>query len=52
MEETSLIRNHPKWLQGYSDPTGLLFTITTNLDIATIYADNFCVFGMKPWYKS
>ena len=48
----SLIRNHPKWLQGYSDPTGLLFTITTNLDIATIYADNFCVFGMKPWYKS
>ena len=47
-----VIRNNPKWLQGYSDPTGLLFTITTNLDIATIYADNFKGFGMENWHKS
>ena len=47
-----IIRKNPKWLQGYSDPTGLLFTITTNLDIATIYGSNFCVFGMKNWHKS
>lgn len=46
------IKNNPKWLQGYSDPTGLLFTITTNLDIATIYADNFKGFGMEEWHKS
>lgn len=47
-----IIKNNPKWLQGYSDPTGLLFTITTNLDIATIYADNFKAFGMGKWHKS
>ena len=46
------IKDNPKWLQGYSDPTGLLFTITTNIDIATIYADNFKTFGMEPWHKS
>lgn len=47
-----VITHNPKWLQGYSDPTGLLFTITTNLDIATIYADNFKSFGMENWHKS
>lgn len=47
-----VIKNNPKWLQGYSDPTGLLFTITTNLDIATIYADNFKSFGMEKWHES
>lgn len=47
-----VIKHNPKWLQGYSDPTGLLFTITTNLDIATIYADNFKSFGMENWHKS
>ena len=47
-----IIKNNPKWLQGYSDPTGLLYTITTNLDIATIYADNFKSFGMKDLHKS
>ena len=48
----NVIKDNPKWLQGYSDPTGLLFTITTNLDISTIYADNFKTFGMEPWHKS
>ncbi len=48
----SSVLQHPKWLQGYSDPTGLLFTITTNLDIATIYGDNFKTFGMRPWHSS
>lgn len=47
-----VIKNNPKWLQGFSDPTGLLYTITTNLDIATIYADNFVSFGMRDWHKS
>ncbi len=48
----SIILDNPKLLQGYSDPTGLLFTITTNLDIATIYSDNFMKFGMRHWHKS
>ena len=48
----NVIKDNPKWLQGYSNPTGLLFTITTNLDIATVYSDNFKTFGMEPWHKS
>ena len=48
----SIIRENPKWIQGYSDPTGLLYTITTNLDVATIYGDNFSSFGMNPWHQS
>lgn len=48
----AIIKDNIKWLQGYSDPTGLLYTITTKLDIATIYGSNFGEFGMKPWHKS
>ena len=48
----SVVKENIKWLQGYSDPTGLLFTITTNLDIATIYGHNFAGFGMDVWHKS
>lgn len=47
-----IIWNNPKWIQGYSDPTGLLFTITTNLGIATIYGSNFKTFSMNNWHKS
>ena len=47
-----VVRDNPKWLQGFSDPTGLLFTITTNLDIATIYGENFVNFGMESWHTS
>ncbi len=46
------ILNNPKWLQGYSDITGLLFPITTMLDIATIYSNNFKTFAMKNWHRS
>ncbi len=37
----------PKWIQGYSDPTGLLFPLTTKYDIATIYGLNAGGFGME-----
>ncbi|MDF2513324.1 MAG: hypothetical protein K0S04_3190 [Herbinix sp.] len=47
-----VIMKNPKWIQGYSDTTGILFTITTNLDIATIYANNFGSFGMEIWHSS
>lgn len=46
-----LIKKYPKWHQGYSDPTGLLFSITTNCDMATVYAGNFGDFGMAEWHK-
>lgn len=46
------IRSNPKWLQGFSDTTGLLFTVTTNLHIATMYANNFSAFGMMNWHSS
>lgn len=47
-----IIRRNPKWYQGYSDPTGLLFSITTNCDMATVYAGNFTDFGMEKWHRS
>lgn len=34
----NIIKNNVKWLSGSSDPTSLLYTITTNYDIATIYS--------------
>lgn len=47
-----IVKNNPKWIQGYSDPTSLLFFITTSLEIATIYGDNIGSFGMNPWHQS
>jgi len=46
------IKGNPKWIQGYSDTTGITFTMTTNLDIATLYANNFGSFGMEYWHNS
>lgn len=46
------IKKHPKWFQGYSDITGLSYTITTNLDIATLYGNNFKIFAMEEWHRS
>lgn len=43
------IKNNPKWIQGYSDNTGLLYPITTKCDVATVYGFNFSDFGMKEW---
>ncbi len=34
------IQKYPKWIMGYSDPTSLLYFITTKLDIATLYGCN------------
>ncbi len=47
-----VIREHPVWFQGYSDNTGLTFTITTLCDIATIYGNNFNDFGMEDWHEA
>ena len=47
-----IIKNNPKWLQGYSDITGVSFAITTLLDIATIYGYNFKIYAMEEWHES
>lgn len=47
-----LIKANPKWVQGFSDTTGILFTLTTNLDMATLYANNFGAYGMQNWHSS
>lgn len=46
------LKAHPKWMQGYSDPTGLLFSITTLLDIATIYGPNAGGYGAETQHSS
>lgn len=43
---------HPKWLQGFSDPTGLLYLVTVSAKMATIYGNNFGEFGMQDWHNS
>ncbi len=48
----NFVETHPKWIQGYSDNTVLLFKITAEHDIATVYSGNFGDFGMDPWHRS
>ena len=45
------IRNNPKFVQGFSDPTGILFPITTKYDIATIYGLNFGAYGTEEYSR-
>ena len=47
----NVIKDNPKFISGFSDPTGLLFPITTKLDIATIYGNNFSSFGEDTFYQ-
>lgn len=46
------IAQKPKFIQGFSDPTGLLFPITTKYDIATIYGNNFGEYGVIDYDRS
>ena len=46
------IAENPKWIQGFSDPTGLLIPITTKYDIATIYGNNYSTYGTEHLGKS
>ena len=48
----NMIKKNPKYIIGFSDPTGLLYPITTKLDIATIYGNNFGSFGAEEYHKS
>ena len=42
----------PKWLQGYSDITGISFLFNTILDIPTMYFQTVKDYAMKPLHKS
>lgn len=48
----SNIKENPKWIMGYSDPTSLLYLITTKLDIATIYGFNAGSYDQIKIHKS
>lgn len=41
------IVQNPKFIEGFSDPTGILFPLTTKYDIATIYGSNFGDYGCE-----
>ena len=46
-----LIKSNPKFVAGFSDPTGLLYPITTKYDVATIYGQNFGSFGTEELHQ-
>lgn len=46
------IAQNPKWFQGFSDNTGLVHTLTTMCDMASVYGNHFNDFAMKPWHDS
>lgn len=46
------LKANPKWFQGFSDNTGLIYPIVTTCDVAAVYGCHFGDFGMKPWQKS
>ena len=50
--DADAVKKNPKWVQGYSDPTSLLYYITTAFDIATIYGVNAGGFWMKRLHPS
>ena len=47
-----ILKENPKYVAGFSDPTGLLYAITSKYDIATIYGQNFNSFGMDKMHKT
>lgn len=47
-----IIKENPKFIAGFSDPTGLLYPITTKCDISTIYGQNFTSFGTEILHQS
>lgn len=47
-----IIKANPKWVQGFSDNTGILFTMTTLCEITTVYCNNFNDFGMEHWHPA
>ena len=49
--DAELVRSHPKWFAGYSDPTAIELYMTTVMDIATIYGVNAGAWDWRPLHK-
>lgn len=47
MDKEEIKKATPKWVQGFSDTSLLLFYLTTNFNIATVHASNFSTYGMQ-----
>lgn len=45
------LKANPKWFQGFSDNTGLVYPIVTTCDVAAVYGCHIGDFGMKPWQR-
>ncbi len=45
-------QSKPKWIQGYSDITGLSFLFNTILDIPTMYCQTVKDYAMKPLFRN
>ena len=42
-----ITKNNPKWVQGYSDTSLLLYYLTTKYNIATVHAENLGGYSVK-----
>ena len=42
----------PKWVQGYSDVTSIIFLLTSMLDIPTMHAQTIKDYAMRPLFKN
>lgn len=47
-----LLKKNLKFVAGFSDPTGVMYPITTKYDIATIYGLNFATLGTEVIHES
>ena len=45
------MKANPKWFQGFSDNTGMIYPIVTTCDVAAVYGCHFGDFGMQPWQQ-
>ncbi len=52
MMDWDAYESNPKWFQGYSDNATLMFKMTAEHDVATVYCGNFGDFGMERWHQS
>ena len=51
-EEAFFKSNNPKWFQGYSDNSLILYYILTKYNIATIHSSNINTYAMKKLHES
>ena len=52
LDDKVLSENAPKWVQGFSDSSLLLYYLTTRFGISTIHAENFSAYGMRKLHHS